>query len=80
MEPVEPEKETFGVAVCREAVHVLTGRLTRDQAISETKRRTRGYAKRQMTWLRSDQNVQWVEGRPPEQAFESAMQLIEGTK
>lgn len=70
----------FGTIGYREAVGVIRGRMSEREAIAETKRRTRAYAKRQMTWLRSEQNVQWVDARPPEKAFESAMRIIEGAK
>lgn len=62
----------------REAVGVLQGTLTEAAAIAETKRRTRGYAKRQMTWLRSERNVHWVDASDPEAAFEAARRMIEG--
>ena len=38
----------------REAVGVVQGRLDQGAAIEETRRRTRAYAKRQATWLRSE--------------------------
>lgn len=62
----------------REALGVLRGTLTEPAAIAETKRRTRGYAKRQMTWLRSERNVHWVDANDREAAFEAARRVIEG--
>jgi len=44
-----------------ECLRVLDGRISLPQAIEETKRRTRGYAKRQMTWLRSEQGLHWID-------------------
>lgn len=61
----------------KEAAAVLAGTLTRQQAIDETFRRTKQYAKRQMTWLRSDTSVQWIDATDPLNAFEAAMRLIE---
>ena len=52
-------------------------------AVAETKRRTRAYAKRQMTWLRSERNVQWIDVAAPvaiDAAFDAAMQLVKETK
>jgi tRNA dimethylallyltransferase len=43
-----------------EAVRFLNGEISRDQAISETQRRTRAYAKRQMTWLRGEPSALWI--------------------
>jgi len=50
--------------------------LRRVAAILETKRRTRAYAKRQMTWLRSERNVHWVDGAEREQTFAAALRLL----
>ena len=46
----------------REALELLDGKLSREEAIAETKRRTRAYAKRQMTWFRGEQGVHWLDG------------------
>jgi tRNA dimethylallyltransferase len=51
----------FGAIGYAEAAAVVSGEMNIDAAIAETKRRTRSYAKRQMTWLRSERNVQWIE-------------------
>lgn len=62
----------------REAVQVIRGALSRTAAVAETKHRTRSYAKRQMTWLRSERNVHWVDAGSPEAAFQAALRVIEG--
>ena len=49
-------------------------------AIAETRRRTRAYAKRQMTWLRSERNVQWIEVASVNETFAAAMRLLEEPK
>jgi len=62
----------------REAAAVVRGTMTESAAIAETQRRTRGYAKRQMTWLRSERNVHWVDAtRGTESALAAALRLIE---
>lgn len=38
----------------------LCGALSLDQAVAQIKLETRRYAKRQLTWLRGDRNVEWV--------------------
>jgi tRNA dimethylallyltransferase len=48
-------------------------------AATETKRRTRAYAKRQMTWLRSERNVQWIDVTTPDETFDAAMQVVKET-
>lgn len=67
----------FGTIGYREAAAVVRGELTEEQAIAETMRRTRAYAKRQMTWLRSERNVQWLDAGKAEETFAAAMRLIE---
>lgn len=39
----------------------LNGRLTLDQAIEETKQRTRKFARRQLRWFRADPRINWFE-------------------
>ncbi|MEO6259864.1 MAG: tRNA (adenosine(37)-N6)-dimethylallyltransferase MiaA [Thermoanaerobaculia bacterium] len=68
----------FAAIGYREAVQVVRGLITEAAAIMETKRRTRGYAKRQMTWLRSERNVHWVDASDPEAALQAALRVIEG--
>jgi len=62
----------------REAVAVIEGRMDTAAAIAETRRRTRAYAKRQMTWLRAERNVHWLDAADPDVAFSAALQIIEG--
>lgn len=45
----------------REAAAVVAGAMSVADAVEETARRTRAYAKRQMTWLRAEPGVVWVE-------------------
>jgi tRNA dimethylallyltransferase len=59
----------------KEAAAVVRGEMTERDAIEETRRRTRAYAKRQMTWLRSERNVQWIEAG--DGAFAAALRIIE---
>lgn len=59
----------------REAVRYLLGECTIDAAIAETKRRTRAYAKRQMTWLRGERDVQWLDGTQPPRAIAEQIEL-----
>jgi len=66
----------FGTIGYREAAAVLANEMPLHDAITETKRRTRAYAKRQMTWLRSERNVQWLDATNVDDTFASAMRLI----
>lgn len=45
-----------------QALAVVRGEMTREQAIRETQTATRRYAKRQMTWFRREPGVAWFRG------------------
>lgn len=47
----------------RQALQVVEGRITESQAVDETTRDTRRYAKRQLTWFRKEAQAVWLE--PP---------------
>jgi tRNA dimethylallyltransferase len=61
--------ETYGFE-CRaftslgyaQAIAVLRGELTRDQAIAQVAQGHRNYAKRQLTWFRKDPEIRWLPG------------------
>lgn len=46
----------------RQAVQLLHGELTREQAIQAAQQGHRNYAKRQMTWFRREPDVIWLKG------------------
>ncbi len=46
----------------RQAVQLLRGELTREQAVAAAQQGHRNYAKRQMTWFRREPEVTWLEG------------------
>ena len=58
----------------REAVWYFKGLCTYDEMVSLLKRNTRRYAKRQLTWLRRNNEVNWLDSK---NAFGQAQQLIE---
>ena len=45
----------------KEFLGVLDGTLTEPEALELVKLRSRQYAKRQLTWLRRDQDIHWIE-------------------
>ena len=45
----------------REMFDYFDGTISRDEAIELIKRNSRRYAKRQMTWFRSDEEIKWVD-------------------
>lgn len=58
----------------REAVWYFKGLCTYNEMVSLLKRNTRRYAKRQLTWLRRNTDVNWLDSKD---AFGQAQQLIE---
>jgi tRNA dimethylallyltransferase len=46
----------------KQAVQLLNGELTRDQAVQAGQQAHRNYAKRQMTWFRREPDVRWLKG------------------
>jgi len=59
----------------REAVAVVTGAMNVAQAIKDTSRRTRAYAKRQMTWLRAEPGLVWVNAARPVEDIVSELRI-----
>jgi tRNA dimethylallyltransferase len=71
------EARPFGAIGYAEAAAVVMGERTAEEAVAETRRRTRAYAKRQMTWLRAERNVHWVDASDSDDAYHAALRLIE---
>jgi tRNA dimethylallyltransferase len=62
----------------RQVVRYLQGTLTREQAIEDTQRESRRYAKRQITWFRADPGIRWLCGEAGEQALQlEAARLVD---
>jgi tRNA dimethylallyltransferase len=61
----------------KQAVAVLNGAMSLEEAIEECQTRTRQYAKRQLTWFRADPDVQWLPGFGDDPAVrQEAMALV----
>ena len=45
-----------------EAIEVLAGRMSEEQAVEATIIATRQYAKRQLTWFRRERAATWIQG------------------
>ena len=63
----------------KELFEYFSGDLGIDEAIEKLKKRTRNYAKRQMTWFRSDERIQWiaVDGRPSDEVARTAIAMVD---
>jgi tRNA dimethylallyltransferase len=58
----------------RQALQVLRGELSRSDATSDLQRTTRRYAKQQLTWLRRDKTIKWVDSSAD---FDTIREFIE---
>jgi tRNA dimethylallyltransferase len=56
------EAKPFESLGYKQALQMLQGRITVQQALESTQQETRRYAKRQRTWFRKEQDVRWIEG------------------
>ena len=62
---------------CREVVRHLRGEVALDRTIDDVKRNTWRFARKQMTWLRSFPDVQWLDVRPDEPPQETTVRVQE---
>jgi tRNA dimethylallyltransferase len=65
----------FSAIGYREAVAVLDGTLATAAAVEKTRGRTRAYAKRQITWLRGETGIHWIEQKGT--ALETAVEILQ---
>ena len=71
------EGKTSSVAIgYAQALAQLDGRLTEAEAIADTVRLTQKYARRQMSWFRRDQRINWLDYQDP-QATSKALALVD---
>jgi tRNA dimethylallyltransferase len=79
--------EKYGAAVrplaslgYKQAVQVLRGELSREQAVTAAQQAHRNYAKRQMTWFRREPDVVWLRefGDDPQMQLEALGRLRRG--
>jgi tRNA dimethylallyltransferase len=59
---VPADAKAFESLGYKQAVQVVDGRLSREEAMLSTQLETRQYAKRQATWFRKEEGVHWLKG------------------
>jgi tRNA dimethylallyltransferase len=64
LERYPEDLRAFGAMGYPEAFDVLTGRSSLETAIARDVQRTRGYARRQRTWFRSEPDIVWLPPGP----------------
>ncbi len=68
----------FGSLGYKQALAHIDGMMELDEAIEDTAKNTRRYAKRQMTWFRRDPDVTWFQGFGDERpVIDSAVSFVE---
>lgn len=64
----------------RELFDLNEGKHSREKAIELIKQNTRHYAKRQMTWFKKDEEMEWVDGQDANAAAASMLKMIANKK
>lgn len=78
---VPPTAKAFQAHGYRRVVEYLQGKRTRDEALNQMKLDTRHYAKRQLSWWRSQAGVKWIDRFGNDQeALEEANRCLEERK
>ena len=69
--------KTSSVAIgYAQAIRQIDGEITESEAIADTVRLTQKYARRQMSWFRRDQRIQWLDYQDP-QATSKALAMVD---
>ena len=58
---MKPDRTPLQALGYKEMKRYLDGEITIDEAVNLLKKRTRNYAKRQLTWFRKEPDVNWVD-------------------
>ena len=62
--------QAFKAIGYRQAAASIEGKMTESEAIEETKKQSRHYAKRQLTWFRTDPSIHWLDGKLEPKEFQ----------
>ncbi len=65
-----PKHQSMRALGYRQIVPAIMGKCSLDESIDILKRETRRFAKRQLTWFRADQNIEWIDLEPGEKTDE----------
>jgi tRNA dimethylallyltransferase len=64
------DSQAFKAIGYRQAAATIEGKMTESEAIEETKKQSRHYAKRQLTWFRTDPSILWLDGKLEPKEFQ----------
>jgi tRNA dimethylallyltransferase len=77
---VPAEAKPFESLGYKQALQMVQGQITLEQAVESTQLETRRYAKRQRTWFRKEPGVRWIEGFGDDaQVQDEALSMLRGT-
>lgn len=54
-----PSQTAYNAIGCKELVPYISGQASLDECVENLKRETRRYAKRQITWFKRNENINW---------------------
>ena len=74
-----PSAKPFSSIGYAQALRLINGDATHQEAIEETQRQTRNYAKRQWTWFRREQDLVWLDGFGSDTAVKERAADLVGT-
>jgi len=74
---VSPSAKPFESIGYRQALQLLRGELTYEEAVAAAQQATRRYAKRQLTWFRKEAGAHWLSGFGDDPAIQAqALRLV----
>ncbi len=73
---VDPAAPAFQAIGYRQIARHVMGKGSLEEALHETVRATRRYAKRQETWFSKEPGVHWIQARDPDVALAEALHLL----
>lgn len=77
-EGVPPESHALKAIGYRECLKVLSGEWVEEEALEQTEIATRRFAKRQLTWLRTERDLVWISGHATG-LTERVVEIVEGS-
>jgi tRNA dimethylallyltransferase len=60
----------------KELFDFIEGKTTLEEALNLIKQHTRNYAKRQLTWLRRNSELNWIEANKPDESLQRILEML----
>ncbi|MCZ6508930.1 MAG: tRNA (adenosine(37)-N6)-dimethylallyltransferase MiaA [Acidobacteria bacterium] len=74
----QPTAPAFQAIGYRQVVLHIRGEWSLEKALEDTARETRRFAKRQLTWFRREDDVEWIEAEPSAETLPKALAALKG--